>query len=75
MIEEEKSSSDSDHHIYDTVRLLDSSKDIIKLRQAVKIKKLLSQYKTRPMEEIDKNLIKGVFTRNLTKINFEEDLQ
>ena len=35
------SSSDSDHHAYDTVRLLDSKKSVTKLRQAVKIKKLL----------------------------------
>lgn len=36
------SSSDSDHHKYDTMRLLDSRKNLVKLRQAVKIKRTLN---------------------------------
>lgn len=42
VIETTSSESDSDHHTYDTVKLLDSRKDLIKLRQAVKIKRQLN---------------------------------
>lgn len=42
VIETTSSSSDSDHHTYDTVRLLDSKNDLIKLQQAVKIKRVLN---------------------------------
>lgn len=41
IVETTSSSSDSDHHSYDTVRLLNSKKDLIKLSQIVKIKKIL----------------------------------
>jgi hypothetical protein len=39
VIETTSSSADSDHHSYDTMRLLDSKKGLIKLSQVVKIKK------------------------------------
>jgi hypothetical protein len=41
IVETTSSSSDSDHHSYDTVRLLNSKKDLVKLSQAIKIKKIL----------------------------------
>jgi hypothetical protein len=37
VIELTSSSSDSDHHKYDTIKLLNSKKDLIRLRQAIKI--------------------------------------
>jgi hypothetical protein len=42
VIETTSSSSDSDHHSYDTVRLLDSKKGLVKLQQAVKIKRSIN---------------------------------
>ncbi|TNV83771.1 hypothetical protein FGO68_gene3547 [Halteria grandinella] len=72
VIETTSSESDSDHHTYDTVKLLDSKKDLVKLRQAVKIKKQLNLYKGRKLEDIDKNLLKGLFQRRQNK-RFVED--
>jgi len=42
VIESTSSSSDSDHHSYDTIKLLNSKKELVKLQQILKIKKLLS---------------------------------
>ena len=39
VIEMTSSSSDSDHHTYDTIKLLNSKRDHVKLQQAVKIKR------------------------------------
>jgi hypothetical protein len=41
MIEVTSSSSDSDHYTYDTVKLLYSKKDLIKLSQVLKINRIL----------------------------------
>lgn len=41
LIETTSSSSDSDHHKYDTVKLLNSSKGLVRLQQVFKIKKVL----------------------------------
>lgn len=67
MIETTSSSSDSDHHDYDTIKLLNSKRDLLKLQQAVKIKKTFAVLKDKKLEEIDQNLMKGVFMRNPTK--------
>ena len=41
VIETTSSSSDSDHYSYDTVKLLNSKRDLMRLQQIVKIKKIL----------------------------------
>ncbi len=41
MIEFTSSSSDSDHHSYDTIKLLNSKKDLVKLSQILKINRIL----------------------------------
>lgn len=72
IIETTSSSSDSDHHSYDTVKLLNSKKDLMKLQQIVKIKRILNKYKNRPLEDIDRNLIKGIFVRRPNKLYTED---
>lgn len=67
VIETTSSSSDSDHHSYDTFKLLNSKKGLVKLQQIVKINRVLEQFKDRPLEVVDKNLIKGIFRRRPTK--------
>ena len=42
VIEMTSSSSDSDHYKYDNVRLLNHKQDLVKFRQAVKIKRILN---------------------------------
>jgi hypothetical protein len=54
------------------VRLLNSKKDLIKLSQILKIKKILNQYKGRKLEIVDRNLIKGIFMRRPTKLFIED---
>lgn len=72
VIETTSSSSDSDHHDYDTIKLLNSKKDLVKLQQAIKIKKTLSILRDKTMEDVDINLLKGVFMRNPNKAFYED---
>ncbi len=55
------SSSDSDNYTYDTVKLMNSENNFVKLGQIVKINKILKQYKGKKLEKTDKNLLRGVF--------------
>jgi hypothetical protein len=66
------SSSDSDNYTYDTVKLMNSENNFVKLGQIVKINKILKQYKGKKLEKTDKNLIKGVF-KNRPHKPFHED--
>jgi hypothetical protein len=77
MIELASSSSDSDNYTYDTVKLMNSDNNFVKLGQIVKINKVLKQFKGKTLENTDKNLIKGLFKRRPQKpyaedIPFEE---
>ncbi|TNV85024.1 hypothetical protein FGO68_gene16794 [Halteria grandinella] len=67
MIETTSSSSDSDHHDYDTVKLLNSKKGLVKLQQIVKIKKSLDQLKDQEIGQAEKNMMKGIFVRRPQK--------
>ncbi|TNV84028.1 hypothetical protein FGO68_gene14121 [Halteria grandinella] len=67
VIETTSSSSDSDHQNYDTVKLLNSKKGLVKLSQIVKINKMLVQYKDRELKPIERNLFKGIFLRRPAK--------
>lgn len=63
MIELTSSSSDSDDHRYDTVKLLNSKKDLVKLSQILKINRILKQFKNKRLDTHDRNLIMGIFMR------------
>ena len=68
------SSSDSDHHKYDNVRLLDSKKHLVKLRQAIKINNVLKYYREKnELKEVDRNLFKGLFINRPNKKYEEAD--
>ncbi len=57
----ETSSTDSDNYTYDTVKLMNSDNNFVKLGQIVKLNNILKQYKGKKLEKTDRNLIKGVF--------------
>lgn len=73
MIELASSSSDSDSYNYDTVKLLNSDNNFVKLGQIVKINKVLRQFKDKELDNTDKNLIKGLFKRRPQR-PYAEDL-
>jgi hypothetical protein len=73
MIELVSSSSDSDNYTYDTVKLLNSDNNFVKLGQIVKINKVLRQFKEKELDNTDKNLIKGLFKRRPQK-PYAEDM-
>ncbi len=74
MIELGSSSSDSDNYTYDTVKLMNSENNFVKLGQIVKINKVLKQFKDKKLDNTDKNLIKGLFKRRPQK-PYAEDSQ
>ena len=73
MIELVSSSSDSDNYTYDTVKLMNSDNNFVKLGQIVKINKILKQFKDKQLDNTDKNLIKGLFKRRPQK-PYAEDM-
>jgi hypothetical protein len=73
MIELVSSSSDSDNYTYDTVKLMNSDNNFVKLGQIVKINKILHQFKDKQLDNTDKNLIKGLFKRRPQK-PYAEDM-
>ena len=62
LIDSTSSSSDSDDYKYDTMKLLDSKKNLVKLSAMVKLKKQLNYYLTNNMEPRDKEILKGILT-------------
>lgn len=73
MIESSSSSEDSDDHKNDTVKLLTSEKGLIKLQTVVKINRILKYYyQNKNLEEVDKNLIKGVFIKKPLAAKMDE---
>lgn len=66
------SSSDSDNYTFDTVKLMNSENNFVKLGQIVKINKILKRIKGKKLEKTDKNLIKGVF-KNRPHKPFQDD--
>jgi hypothetical protein len=75
MIELVSSSSDSDNYTYDTVKLMNSDNNFVKLGQIVKINKILHQFKDKQLDNTDKNLIKGLFKRRPQKPYVEDMTQ
>jgi hypothetical protein len=65
------SSSDSDDHKYDTVKLLENKKDLVKLSTVSKIKRKLTGFQKDKLEKDDKYLLKGIFVRKPKR--FKED--
>ena len=57
LIETTSSSSDSDNHQYDTVKLLDSKKGLVKLAAILKVLKSLKYFESYKLENQDKILL------------------
>jgi len=74
VIKLESSSSDSDNYTFDTVKLMNSENNFVKLGQIVKINKVLKQYRGKILEDTDRNLIKGIF-KNRPHKPFYEDVE
>ena len=53
VIKFETSSTDSDNYTYDTVKLMKSTNNFVKLGQIVKINNILKQYKGKKLEKTD----------------------
>ncbi|CDW79323.1 UNKNOWN [Stylonychia lemnae] len=63
LLESQSSSSDSDDHQFDTLKLLDDKNDLVKLSAIQKIKRNLNHYSDNVLDHIDKNLLRGIYLR------------
>ena len=63
LIESSNSSSDSDDNNYDTMKLLEDKNNLVKLTAAVKVKNCINDFVINPMDDDERNLLKGVFIR------------
>lgn len=57
LLESNSSSSDSDHHKYDIMKLLDSSNNLIKLSAMAKVKRNLKHYANHKPDENERDLL------------------
>ena len=59
------SSSDSDDNLYDPVRLMESENPLVRLVTYGKVKKMMKEFKGREIDELERNLMRGMFRRKL----------
>lgn len=75
MVDSTSSSSDSDHHTYDTVKLLNSKRGLVRLAQIIKITRILKQFADKELDDHDKNLIKGIFVKKPAQAMPEKEIK
>ena len=64
LIETDLSSSDSDNHKDDTIKLLNSNMGLLRLQTVIRINRILKFfYLNKPLESVDRNLLSGIFVR------------
>lgn len=64
LIETEPSSSDSDNQQNDSIKTLNSKHGLVQLRTLIKINRILKFfYLFKPLADVDRNLLKGIFMR------------
>ena len=63
LLESNSSSSDSDHHKYDVMKLLDSSNKLIKLSVMAKVKRHLKHYEDHHPDNSERDLLQSIFLR------------
>ncbi len=64
LVESDPSSSDSDNHKDDTIKLLNSDLGLLRLQTVIKINRILKFfYLDKPLESVDRNLLSGIFVR------------
>jgi hypothetical protein len=71
LIETTTSSSDSDYYKYDTMKLLDSKNNLVKLLAMTKVKRNLRLFNNQELDKNDRHVLKGLFERRPK----EEDLK
>ena len=71
MVETDSSSSNSDDHNYDTLRLMENKHPMVRLVIYGKIKRMLMSYLKEDVEDVDKKLLRGVYVRKIK--DFDED--
>lgn len=65
LIETTSSSSDSDNGAYDEMRMMENKNPLIRLVAYSKIKKMLRQFEGAQVNELERNMMRGLFMRNI----------
>lgn len=71
LIESSSSTSDSDNNRNDPLKLMENNNPMLRLIAYGKLKHMMMSYSDQKLKSIDKNLLKGIYTRKLK--DFKED--
>lgn len=76
LIETDPSSSESDNHKNDTIKMLNSESGLLRLQTVIRINRILKFfYLQKPLEVVDRNLISGIFVRRPQAAQENEAMQ
>ena len=64
-METSSSSSDSDNNAYDPVSLMENKNPLVRLVTYGKIKKMMKQFKDCSIDDLERNMMRGMFRRKL----------
>jgi hypothetical protein len=65
LIETSSSSSDSDNNAYDPVRLMENQNPLVRLVAYGKVKKMMKQFQGQSIDNLERNMMRGMFRRKL----------
>ena len=65
LIETTTSSSDSDNGAYDEMRMMENKNPLVRLVAYSKIKKMMKQFEGKQINGLERNMMRGLFMRNL----------
>ena len=65
LIETTSSSSDSDDNTYDELAMMESKNPMVQLMTYGKIKKMMCQFKGKKVDNLERNMMRGLFQKHL----------
>jgi len=65
LIETDSSSTDSDYNENDPLRLMENKSVFVRLLAYGRLKKMMVEFKEKPLDNLERNMMKGMFKRRL----------
>jgi hypothetical protein len=65
LVETDSSSSDSDDNLYDPMRLMENRNPLVRLVTFGKVKKMIKEFKDQSIDNLERNMMRGMFRRKL----------
>jgi len=65
LVETSSSSTDSDYNQYDPLMMMEHKNPMVKLITYGRLKKMMKQFEEKPIDNLERNMIRGMFKRRL----------